>query len=113
MVKSVKLSRWEPMLVEAEQLGWSLARYARERGVAQSCLYAARSMIMKRDGGSSVLVRSAKRFVEVRVNHRPTSDARLRAQLPNGVVMEMLVDGNSRDAVGALVSALGALPCSA
>ncbi len=113
MSKSVRLKRWEPMLVEAEQLGWSVARYAKERGVAKSCLYAARSMILKRDRGSSEMVSSAKPFVEVRVNNRPTSEARLRAQLPNGVVMEMLVDGNSRDAVGALVSALGALPCSA
>ncbi len=40
MSKSVRLKRWEPMLVEAEQLGWSVARYAKERGVAKSCLNA-------------------------------------------------------------------------
>ena len=113
MSGKVKLDRWKPHLDEARRLGLSVAQYAREHGVSSGTLYAARQMLLRseRERKRRSVV-AATPFIAVRISEPAPRPVPVRAQLVNGVVMEMLVDGDSALALGALVSALGALPCS-
>lgn len=105
MSGKVNLDRWGPHLLAAKREGKSLTQYARSRGLSRYTLYAARQML--RSVGSkpgverrSQAQRSANNvapqpaFAAVKLlvpsNSSGRSAARLRAQLPNGVKLELL-----------------------
>ncbi len=108
----VNLDRWGPHLAAAKREGKTLAQYARERGLSPYTLYAAREMlrrgagkptVQRRQGvlrsASGLMARPAFAAVKVVTPPQPVSETvpRLRAQLPNGVKLELTT--GSTDAV--------------
>jgi len=94
----------------AEREGTSLAHYARERGLSANNLYAARYNERRLVGARAR--RSA--FVPIKLTEagHASSSARVRASLPNGVVLELFVGEQDTRLLGALLTSLSSLPCS-
>lgn len=107
MSGKVNLDRWSPHLAAARREGKTLTQYARGRGLSRHTLYAARQMLRGADGKPGTLRRSrAERrtkqfapsaFAAVKVSALSAaqigSAQRLRAQLPNGVGLELMWEG--------------------
>jgi hypothetical protein len=102
MSGKVNLDRWAPHLLAAKREGKSLTEYARSRGLSRYTLYAAKQMLRRKDGKPAAErhVRAANKpvplpaFAAVKLLAPGTpcgeSSARLRAQLPNGVKLELM-----------------------
>jgi len=103
MSGKVNLDRWGPHLQAAEREGKSLTEYARSRGLSRYTLYAAKQMLRSTGGKPGVGRRvraanklaplpafSAVRLLAPAIPSRGSS-ARLRAQLPNGVKLELML----------------------
>jgi len=96
MSGKVNLDRWGPHLQAAKREGKSLTEYARSRGLSRHTLYAARQML-RSIGGKPVVGRrprapqSGFTTVKLLTPEIPSggSSAQLRAQLPNGVKLEL------------------------
>ena len=102
MSGKVNLDRWGPHLEAARREGVTLAEYARSHGLSRYTLYAAREMLK---GGDHKLAGRRRARVNqgtdvsvspfAAVTLAPTtqeigeSGSRLRAQLPNGVKLEL------------------------
>ncbi|HUX25566.1 MAG TPA: hypothetical protein VMV87_13235 [Burkholderiales bacterium] len=113
MSGKVNLDRWGPHLLAAKREGKSLTQYARSHGLSRYTLYAARQML--RSVGSKSGVERRPRAVSKAVPQRafatvkllapgtPSggSSSRLRAQLPNGVKLE-LMSADARQLVAAI-----------
>ena len=100
----VNLDRWGPHLLAAKREGMSLTEYARSRGLSRHTLYAARQMLRSMGGKPGMerrprAPRAANKaapqpaFAAVKLlapsNLAGRSAAQLRAQLPNGVKLEV------------------------
>jgi len=102
MSGKVNLDRWGPHLLAAKREGKSLTQYARSRGLSRYTLYAARQMLRSRGGKpgagrrqraeSKAAPQSAFSAVKLLALGTPSggSAAQLRAQLPNGVKLELM-----------------------
>jgi len=105
MSGKVNLNRWGPHLRAAKREGKSLTQYARSRGLSRYTLYAARQMLRSMGGKPGVerrprALRAANKaaplpaFAAVKLLAPGTpsggSAAQLRAQLPNGVKLELM-----------------------
>lgn len=117
MTPKINMARWQPHLAEAKRRGQSVAAYAAQHQLSPSTLYAA-AKALREDAGSGKARRRRKAvaaFAAVRMAAElpPLPEpARLRAQLPNGVVLHFEGTGSSAQ-MAAWLSALGALACSA
>lgn len=104
MSGKVNLDRWGPHLQAAKREGKSLTQYARSRGLSRHTLYAARQMLRSVGGKPGVERRprplraankavSQPAFAAVKLLAPDTPSggavAQLRAQLPNGVKLEL------------------------
>ena len=102
MSGKVNLDRWGPHLLAAKREGKSLTQYARSRGLSRYTLYAARQMLLSMDSKpgaarrpravSKAAPQSAFSAVKLLAPGTPSggSAAQLRAQLPNGVKLELM-----------------------
>lgn len=102
MSGKVNLDRWGPHLLAAKREGKSLTEYARSRSLSRYTLYAAKQMLQSTGGKSNAAQRpravskaapqSAFSAVKLLASGTPSggSSARLRAQLPNGVRLELM-----------------------
>lgn len=102
MSGKVNLDRWGPHLLAAKREGKSLTEYARSHGLSRYTLYAAKQML--RSMGANPRVERRPQAVSKAVQQRafaavkllapgtPSggSAAQLRAQLPNGVRLELM-----------------------
>lgn len=139
MSGKVDLDRWGPHLRAAQRSGKTLTQYASERGLSRHTLYAARQMLSKADdaGKAAGARRRMRRPAGVRTPLRaafapvrvlaPVSAApgsapmpswsqvapRLRAQLLNGVAIEVQCASADTALVAAVICSLAGLPCSA
>src|SRR5450830_1408246 len=101
MSGKVNLDRWGPHLQAAKREGKSLTQYARTRGLSRYTLYAARQMLRRVGGKPDVELRRRttsktapqSAFAAVKLvapgNLSGRSVSQLRAQLPNGVRLEL------------------------
>jgi hypothetical protein len=110
MVNRVVVKDWPAHLATAEREGKPLARYAREHGLSVYRLYSARYSERRLAGTR------ARRSAFVPVNLAPAmsagTPARVRASLPNGIVLEMHVGEQDAGLLGALVASLSRASCS-
>ena len=97
MSSKVNLDRWEPHLLAAKREGKSLTEYARSRGLSRHTLYAARQTLRSIGGEPGVKRRprapqSGFATVKLLAPEIPScgSSSQLRAQLPNGVKLELM-----------------------
>jgi hypothetical protein len=102
MSGKVNLDRWGPHLLAAKREGKSLTQYARSRGLSRYTLYAAKQMLRSTGGKPGVerRPRAASKavpqpaFAAVKLLAPDIlsggSAAQLRAQLPNGVKLELM-----------------------
>jgi transposase-like protein len=116
----VNLQRWRPHLVAARREGKTLSEYARSHGLSKHTLYAARQMLGSVDGkpGAQRRQRMAGRtkklappaFASVKLAGLEAASsgpaARLRAQLPNGVSLELIWNGSEAGLLAAAIQAL-------
>ena len=108
MSSRVNLDRWGPHLLAAKREGKSLTEYARSRGLSRHTLYAARQMLRSIGRKPSVergprAPHSGFATVKLLAPEIPSggSSSRLRAQLPNGVKLE-LMSADARQLVAAI-----------
>lgn len=124
MSSKVNLDRWAPHLAAAKREGKSLAAYARERGLSQYTLYAARESLRRAEGEVAPehwLPASRQRrqgaaapaFATVRLAAPALPASILCAQLPNGIAVQLHCAVADVPLVSALVQTLARLPCSA
>lgn len=120
MSGKVDLDRWSPHLAAAKREGKSLTQYAREHGLSRHTLYAARQMLRGVDGepGARRRPRVARRtkqlppsaFAAVKLSALcapPGASApRLRAQLPNGLRLELTCGGAEAGLLATVIEAL-------
>lgn len=120
MSGKVNLNRWTPHLAAARREGKNLTQYARSRGLSRHTLYAARQMLGRVDGKPGVesrqraprraneRVSSAFAAVKLAALCTPSSGSapRLRAQLPNGVRLELMWGGAETALLAAAIEAL-------
>ena len=104
-------AKWERHVAAAQAEGKALSRYAREHGIGSWNLYKAQRRMRKRGGvalrpdmAASDL--AAGSFAAVRI--APMVPMPLRAQLPNGVRIELATDDSLVD----VLRVLAQLPCS-
>ncbi len=97
MSSKVNLDRWGPHLQAAKREGKSLTEYARSRGLSRHTLYAARQTLRSMGGKPGVerrprAAQSGFATVKLLTPEIPSggSAAQLRAQLPNGVKLELM-----------------------
>ena len=121
MSGKVNLDRWSPHLAAAKREGKTLTQYARERGLSRHTLYAARQMLRGVRGKPGV----ERRPRVLRAIAKPVADSafaavklsglcapsggsapRLRAQLPNGVRLELTWGGAAAGLLAAAIEAL-------
>jgi hypothetical protein len=117
--------RWARHLAAAEREGKTLVQYARERGVSVGSLYTARYLARRTRASHST--RSARLrdstlrraggspFVPIKLSSSvslPETNARLRAQLPNGVALEVSLGDEHGALLRTLLETLAQLPCS-
>lgn len=105
MSGKVNLDRWAPHLQAAKREGKSLTQYARSRGLSRHTLYAARQTLRSMGGKPGVGRRPRAPRAVNKVVPQPAFSAvkllapsnpsggpapQLRAQLPNGVKLELM-----------------------
>lgn len=103
MSGKVNLDRWGPHLLAAKREGKSLTQYAHSHGLSRHTLYAARQMLRgvgskpgagRRRQRAAIKAAAQPAFAAVKLlapdKRSGRSAARLRAQLPNGVKMELM-----------------------
>lgn len=102
MSGKVNLDRWGPHLLAAKREGKSLTEYARSRGLSRYTLYAAKQMLRSTGSKPHVARRALATnkaaphpaFAAVKLlapsNSSGRSASQLRAQLPNGVKLELM-----------------------
>lgn len=105
MSGKVDLDRWLPHLAAARREGKTLTQYARSRGLSRHTLYAARQMLRRLNGKLAAehrprMLRATNKsvpdsaFAAVKLTAPSValsgSAPRLRAQLPNGVALELV-----------------------
>ena len=131
MSGKVDLDRWGPHLRAARRSGKTLTEYAREQGLSRHTLYAARQMLAGEARGQA---RGGRRKVSLRAPFAPVRlldpvrrpppefasmpsgspvTPRLRAQLLNGVAIEVQCASADTAFVAAVISSLAGVPCSA
>jgi len=115
MKKAFDSKKWEGHVEAARREGKSVREYASERGLSAWSMYWARRQLIERQGRASKpaapsvpAARSA--FATVRL--APAS-APLRAQLPNGVMLELAIGAGDSATLVAAINVLAKLPCSA
>lgn len=123
MTGKVRLDRWGPHLRAAEQAGKTLTQYAGEHGLSRHTLYAARQMLKVGASGKRLArERPTKSSAFSAVKLLPatppiaafgSSAPMLRAQLPNGIALELSCDGADGALLRTVIDALARWPCSA
>ena len=118
MKSKINIARWQPHLAAAERGGQTVAAYAAEHGLSRHTLYAASKALRegghRGDGKARRRKKAAPAFAAVRMAATQSPQAevsRLRAQLPNGVVLHFEGAGSPTQ-LATWLTALGALPCS-
>jgi len=121
MSGKVDLDRWTPHLLAAEREGKSLTQYARSRGLSRHTLYAAWQIRRGVRGKPGVELRGRvlratnqpvpdSGFAAVKLSGLCTSSSgsgpRLRAQLPNGVTLELVWGGAEAGLLAVAIEAL-------
>ena len=120
MSGKVNLDRWSPHLAAARREGKTLTQYARGRGLSRHTLYAARQMLRGEEGKPGTLCRARadrrtkqlapSMFAAVKLSAlcAPSGAAapRLRAQLPNGVRLELEWSGAEAALLAVAIEAL-------
>jgi hypothetical protein len=120
MSGKVNLDRWTPHLAAARREGKTLTQYARSRGLSRHTLYAARQMLRGVDGEAGARPRArvargtkqraASAFAAVKLPAPCAASGglapRLRAQLPNGVRLELTCGGAEAGLLAAAIEAL-------
>jgi hypothetical protein len=119
MTPKIDMARWLPHLKAAKRRGQSVAAYAAEHGLSRHTLYTAARVL--RESGRAAAGKPQRRaeataaFAAVRVAAPAAphpGPVRLRAHLPNGVVLHFEGDGTPGQ-LAAWLAALQGLPCSA
>ena len=115
----MEMKEWEEHLVAAQGQGKTVRRYAAEHGLSADAMYSARRKLRGRDGVAAGKVRARapvlgnrreNPFVAARLG---PSTAPLRAQLPNGVMLELAIGASDSATLMAAINVLAKLPCSA
>lgn len=121
MSGKVDLDRWSPHLAAAKRTGETLTQYARSRGLSRHTLYAARQMLRGVSGKPAVqrrarVLRAASKslpesaFAAVKLSAPSLavsgSAPRLRAQLANGVMLELTWGGAETALLAVAIEAL-------
>jgi hypothetical protein len=110
---------WDEHLAAAQREGKNVRQYATEHGLSVHAMYSARRKLRGRDGVAAGKVptpvpglgnRGENPFVGVRLGPSP---APLRAQLANGVMLELAIGASDSAALTAAINVLARLPCSA
>ena len=107
---------WEEHLAAAEREGKNVRRYAAEHGLSAYAMYSARRKLRKRDATSTKSATTARAVRAERGNPfatvRLAPAAPLRAQLPNGVMVELPIGAGDLATLEATINVLARLPCS-
>lgn len=120
MSGKVNLDRWGPHLAAAKREGKTLTQYARGRGLSRHTLYAARQRLRGLEGKAGARTpgrasgeaneREPSAFAAVKLltPRAALGEAapRLRAQLPNGVRLELAWEGAEPALLAAAIEAL-------
>jgi transposase-like protein len=115
MAKAFDSKKWEGHVEAARREGKAIRRYAAEHGLSAWSMYSARQQLIKRQAApaskpSAPSVPVADNgFATVRLAPLP---APLRAQLPNGVMLELAIGAGDSATLVAAISMLAKLPCS-
>jgi len=127
------VTRWQPHLEAARREGKTLKAYAEEHGISRHTLYGARQLRRRMQARAEAVSRSHSKssktkgtssssFSMVRVSSNPVAPVRkadsraelpmrLRAQLPNGVILEWHCGGAEMALTARLIGTLAELPC--
>jgi len=112
----MEMKQWAEHLAAAQREGKNVRQYAAEHGLSAYAMYSARRKQRRREPvGSPKVVAPAVRgardnpFASVRL----TPPAPLRAQLPNGVMLELAIGAGDSATLVAAINVLAKLPCSA
>ena len=106
--------RWAAHLAAAKHAGMTLSKYAQANRLSVSSLYMARHLEARGSATGGAGERASKQFVPVKLSSSasPSSSARVRARLANGVALEIELADAQSNLLGAFVSTLARLPCS-
>lgn len=114
----MEMNEWAEHVAAAQREGKPVRRYAAERGLSADAMYSARRKLRVRDVATAKVPtrvpapgkRGGNSFTAVRLAAMP---APLRAQLPNGVMLELAISAGDSATLVAAINVLAKLPCSA
>jgi hypothetical protein len=115
----MEMNEWAEHLAAAQRDGKPVRRYAAEHGLSADAMYSARRKLRGRESAPATAVptrapvlgkQSQNPFAGVRITRSP---APLRAQLPNGVMLELAIGAGDSATLVAAINVLAKLPCSA
>jgi hypothetical protein len=115
MAKAFDSKKWEGHVEAARREGKAIRRYAAEHGLSAWSMYCARQRLIKRQAGTGrkptapSVPGANNAFAAVRLAALP---APLRAQLPNGVMLELAIGAGDSATLVAAINVLAKLPCS-
>jgi len=110
----MEMKEWAEHLAAAQREGKPVRRYATEHGLSADAMYSARRKLRGREATAATKApvlgkRGANPFAAVRLAALP---APLRAQLPNGVMLELAIGAGDSATLVAAINVLAKLPCS-
>jgi hypothetical protein len=114
----MEMKEWAEHLAAAQREGKPVRRYAAEHGLSADAMYSARRKLRVREVAAAKVPtrapvpgkRAANPFAAARLAAMP---APLRAQLPNGVMLELAIGAGDSATLVAAINVLAKLPCSA
>ncbi|SPE34820.1 conserved hypothetical protein [Burkholderiales bacterium] len=109
------MKQWEGHLEAAGREGKSVRQYAAEHGLSADAMYSARRKLRMREAMAATkapVVRAAPKNPFAAVKLAPLG-APLRAQLPNGVMLELAIGAGDSAMLVTAIDVLAKLPCSA
>ena len=115
----MEMKDWAEHLLAAQREGKPVRRYAAEHGLSADAMYLARRKLRARESAVAAKVPARvpvagkggeNPFAAVRLAAMP---APLRAQLPNGGMLELAIGAGGSATLVAAINVLAKLPCSA
>jgi len=110
---------WEEHLAAAQRDGKNVRQYAAEHGLSAYAMYSARRKVRQRESAAATKVAAKAPAARISREHPfaavrlAPSAAPLRAQLPNGVMLELAIGAADSATLVAAIGVLAKLPCSA
>ena len=113
----MEMKDWAEHLLAAQREGKPVRRYAAEHGLSADAMYSARRKLRGHEVAAAKAPngipvpgkRGENPFAAVRLSAMP---APLRAQLPNGVMLELAIGAGDSATLMAAINVLAKLPCS-